>query len=676
MSIKLNLLLFLLILGHYTLHSQNPTFDWIKNTASGSDYQALNTITSDPSGHLYATGSYNSFYTVTFNNSATLQSPLAAGAHPSFLVKLDAQGTVLWEKDFETEEKDILSNLKYHNNALYVTGRTGGQTETVEGISISEKSAFILKYDTSGTLLWIDTLKTTFNYTYINDITLDNNDNIYITGSIVRPITVQGTSYPVVGVGSPNTFVIKYNSSGVVQWVEVFGSTSYGGSGNSIACDNMGGIYVAGTMRGDNSGPMQFGNGISFSTNTNDFFLAKLNESTGSTIWVETASSTGTDFATSVVVGANGFPHVAGYMAGANGILSSYSLGNGVSIDAYGNFSSIPTGFIIQYDTAGTAQWARRMGGAEGSLVYELDIYNDTIAILGDGATDIYFENTADTISVLSGTDDFNYIATLTTNGTWLGARPTTLGGYQGIFDIHYNTSGELLAAGKFEDIYYYGNDSVVAVDDEDAFLAKVGDLTPFVIAAPSNLMITNVKNVFLSPGFDLAWQDNASNEEGFLLYYLPTATPWLGYSTVDISTPNQSTYSLNGLSANEEYELYLVAYASAKEIISPPSNLITDSTGTGITTINHLPLGESLIATYPNPAVSNGHITIEVNQNIDLQGGTIRATLVNLNGQQLQSIEWSNYTQTLSLEGLVSGHYFLFTEVNNRQFVRKIIIK
>jgi len=128
---------------------------------------------------------------------------------------------------------------------------------------------FVMKYDSSGNMLWADPT-TGGNYTAItsfasapysviegsNNICLDANGYIYVTGAFTTPIIVFGND-TLNNVGSTsNIFVVKYDPSGNVVWAKNAGGTG-GGIGTSLTVGANGNIYVTGVIYG---GTTTFGN--------------------------------------------------------------------------------------------------------------------------------------------------------------------------------------------------------------------------------------------------------------------------------------------------------------------------------------------------------------------------------------------------------------------------------
>jgi len=156
-------------------------------------------------------------------------------------IKYNSNGTQQWVARYNGPGNyDDLVNW-YRSIALdnssnvYVTGMSWGIGTVFDYATI--------KYDSIGTQQWVARYNGPGNnWDRAYSIALDNSSNVYITG-YSRSDTVFGTE---------DYATIKYNSSGIQQWV-----ARYDGTGNrediaySIAADNSGNVYVTGESWGN-----------------------------------------------------------------------------------------------------------------------------------------------------------------------------------------------------------------------------------------------------------------------------------------------------------------------------------------------------------------------------------------------------------------------------------------
>ncbi len=257
----------------------------------------------------------------------------------STAIKIDAFGNI-YVTGYSTgigTSKDI-TTIKYNSAgvqqwAAIFNGSANGDDEAyaitvdvsgnvyVTGYSIgsgSSKDIITIKYNSSGAEQWKIRHTSSGNY---NDeayaITVDSFGNSYICGYAYDD-----------GKGNEIT-VIKYNSSGVMQWVRDYNGTNDEDTDEAyaITIDGNGNIYVTGSSEG--------------STTQKDFVTIKYNPS-GVEQWVQrynNSPSNNNDEAYAITVDGASNVYVTGY---------SYANSSGKDY------------VTIKYNTAGTQQWLSR----------------------------------------------------------------------------------------------------------------------------------------------------------------------------------------------------------------------------------------------------------------------------------------------------------------------------
>ena len=276
-----------------------------------------------------------------------------------------------------TEGKDVAVDSQGN---VYVTGRTFC---TPSGV----KAILIAKYSPTGTLEWQRYWGSTHSYgDEGRAITVDGSDNIYVVGI--------GNS----GSTSMSGLILKYNTSGVLQWNRNFGQSST--EPNGVDFDDNGNIYVGGKGQYSNwqfiakfnsSGSIQWHRGftspkppyrqgdncldIAVDRNNSavyicghlttqnykyDMTLAKYNFS-GTLQWQRSLGSTsaGGDFAKGIAVDSSGMVYVTG---------SSYqSQSTNPVHPQYGQGPASYDGFILKWSSGGYMAASNTFGGAGAS---------------------------------------------------------------------------------------------------------------------------------------------------------------------------------------------------------------------------------------------------------------------------------------------------------------------
>lgn len=179
-------------------------------------------IESDPLGNVYVTGTST-----------------APGTGSDFLtIKYNPQGDSVWVKRFAgpgNSFNEIPQGMDVDQNGnVYVTGFYSG---------LSSIDYMTIKYNTSGTQQWAMAYDSTNGQDIPEDIAVDVNGNVFVTGR-----SRINSSY--------NDYcTIKYNASGVRQWLRVYNNPteSRDDIGLDVETDALGNVYVAGISNEDGS---------------------------------------------------------------------------------------------------------------------------------------------------------------------------------------------------------------------------------------------------------------------------------------------------------------------------------------------------------------------------------------------------------------------------------------
>ncbi|RPI19151.1 MAG: T9SS C-terminal target domain-containing protein [Ignavibacteriae bacterium] len=196
-------------------------------------------------------------------------------------VKYNSSGVFQWARIYDSSWENTYAIGVDFNSNVYVTGGSLGQI----GFDYCT-----IKYDKSGVQQWVKLYKDPANMSDIaSTMIVDTLGNAYVSGNNV---SIQGER---------GYATVKYNTSGVQQWVAVYNAPTFYGSGKPLASsmDKLGNIYLTGLLS---------------STNTiNDFCTVKFNSS-GILQWAQiyNGDSTSVDVATSMAIDKTGNVYVTG----------------------------------------------------------------------------------------------------------------------------------------------------------------------------------------------------------------------------------------------------------------------------------------------------------------------------------------------------------------------------
>jgi len=308
------------------------------------------------------TGSKLGAGTITLNYNNATTNVIVSGAFNGNVYRLmvvtkpfvNISGNQVYVKQSGTTLIDeIKAMTSGTDGSIYVGGSTTGSFPGYT--SSGSNDAFVAKYNTSGTQVWLRQFGTTGS-DQINAIATGTDGSIYVAG------TTGGTFTGQTRVGSNDAFVAKYDTSGTQAWLRQFGTTN-SDQINAMTTGTDGSIYVGGHTFGSFSGYTLIG--------SNDAFVAKYDTS-GTQIWVKQFGTTASDYINAMTTGTDGSIYVGGY---TNGIFTGQTSSG--SNDA----------FVAKYDTSGTQVWLRQFGTTAADYINAMTKDLDGIIYLGGYTT-------------------------------------------------------------------------------------------------------------------------------------------------------------------------------------------------------------------------------------------------------------------------------------------------
>jgi len=246
--------------------------------------------------------------------------------------------------------------------------------------STVNNAIFIVKYDTSGQVIWA----TCIDGTSISDnglsIKLDSSNNIYVAGiyatssdQIIYNASGTGqalSSYTLRITSLSSAFLIKYDNSGQCLWATCIDG-ALNDFGNSITIDSSDNIYMTGTYNPDTSGNIIYdvsGTGQTLSSKTLlitlsiSSFIVQYNSS-GICQWATCLDENQTSISKSITLYLN-FIYITGQYSSSSSFKLYDASGNTQDISLISllqTTTSTDSVFIIQYNLSGICQWATCM---------------------------------------------------------------------------------------------------------------------------------------------------------------------------------------------------------------------------------------------------------------------------------------------------------------------------
>src|SRR5712664_194494 len=183
------------------------------------------------------------------------------------------QWTKTWTGGYEDSGRGVAVDS---SGNITVTGFAGTNVGDCAG-PFSGSAVFLLKFDSSGGLLWQKTWDGS-GHDDGEDVAVDASGNIYVTGHTFRGF----------GTGNYDALLLKFNSTGGLVWQKTWGGRG-SDSGYGVAVDPAGNIYITGATN-------------SFLSGNYDVFLLELS-SAGSLLDQEIYGGSGVNVGFGVVVG-------------------------------------------------------------------------------------------------------------------------------------------------------------------------------------------------------------------------------------------------------------------------------------------------------------------------------------------------------------------------------------
>jgi hypothetical protein len=254
---------------------------------------------------------------------------------------------------------------------IYVTGRSEG-TWNGEGNTppkhpySGSKDIFVLKLNSSGAHQWHTFYGSEYDDDSGNDIVVDTNGNVYVTGWSNYGWDGDGSISPLNPFsGNADLFVLKLNNSGAYQWHTFYGSTTYADQGMGIAVDSYSGVYIAGGSIGSWRGP-----GWEEPKHPHggkaDILVLKL-DSGGGYKWHTFYGSTENESGRGIALDGNMNIYITGYgVASWNGsgdILPKHPFSSAVGVDDI---------IVLKLDNNGAYQWHTFYGCSDEDYAYRV----------------------------------------------------------------------------------------------------------------------------------------------------------------------------------------------------------------------------------------------------------------------------------------------------------------
>jgi hypothetical protein len=314
------------------------------------------------------------------------------------LVKYNVSGTAQWATVVPLQIGDVYTEFRgvaVDGGTVYAVGRKVAQYQDDETYY-----SMIVLYDSNTGSIQVAQSLSGEGRSEFYAVAADGAGKVYAVGyqsggspyDYGNNVSVSGESH-----GQMNSVIVQYNSGGSAQWArsvnaggEITHEDDFYTRFQGVAADGSG-VYAVGYQ--DTSRAFIYGNNVSVSGSCTDFdgenAVIVHYDSGGTAQWARSVSGVdaNTEFL-GVATNGSGTVYAVGYQTGSD----AFNYGNNKS--AQGNYSD-KNAVIVQYDSAGAAQWARTVNGGNNRSIFA--------GVAADGSGKVY------AAGVQRGAGIFNY---------------------------------------------------------------------------------------------------------------------------------------------------------------------------------------------------------------------------------------------------------------------------
>jgi|GEM_PF-6517347 len=230
----------------------------------GDQFNEVNGVGIDPDGNIIVAGRYTN--TLLFNANGEVVELNTEGDGVLFIAKFNAMGEFIWAKDVAGDYNMNLGSTEVDAQSnTYLTGYISGTGDfdpgddelLIDGGAMGE--LFMMKLNEEGNLVWAHQLGVPESQEFGLDLSVDANQNLYLTGVVTGNVDFD------LGPGVVNlpgvtldAFVLVMNSNAEFIWVSRFG---YGQEdlGYSVVPVSDGSVYACGLRLPSGDSPHSFG---------------------------------------------------------------------------------------------------------------------------------------------------------------------------------------------------------------------------------------------------------------------------------------------------------------------------------------------------------------------------------------------------------------------------------
>lgn len=227
------------------------------------------------------------------------------GGFDYWVIKTDSNGNIQWQKSLGGSGHDLSNSIQQTSDGGYIVA---GNIEAAGGNiteSFGKEDYWVIKLDSYGNTLWQKTIGG-IGDDYASDIQQTSDGGYIVAGSSTHATIGATPNYP----GTNNYWIVKLSDIGDIQWHKLFGG-SISEQAYSIQQASDGGYIIAGHSK-SNNGQVTINHGKA------DYWVIKIN-GTGELQWQKSLGGLGEDVATCIQQTADKGFIISGYTESNDG---------------------------------------------------------------------------------------------------------------------------------------------------------------------------------------------------------------------------------------------------------------------------------------------------------------------------------------------------------------------
>ncbi len=433
-----------------------------------------------------------------------------------------------------TDAQNNFYTLLYYVGTLTID--SAGTPKTLA--NFGNKDIAIVKYNCSRVFQWAIRIggvnNEGGNYNF-GGIKVDTSGNVYVSSTYSTSanfVSANGTTITRAAIGQSDAFVMKANSSGVVQWINLIGSNGGNDEGGGLAIDRNQNVYVTGIFF-NNATVQSIGSpsGNVNSFGSGDAFIVKYNPS-GSLQYESRVGGFLLDYGGFIDVDSTG----AAYVSGGFGCCgNSFVNFGGNNLSNSGNWG----GYLTKFDPTGNNLWGIGLGTNNGESLQGVvvDDINDKVYVTGhfQGSSTLSSRPPGSAIGITAPNSSYNALLACTNlNGSLQWVRQFGGTGDEYGFGVELDLNRNPMVTGEFSSVTNFGGGNITPNGSANAYFARYTPTNTFIEAekfgngsfssgnqlhmSPTGLLyLTGTYNGQLIPGADTL--NSVGNSDPMVLY-------------------------------------------------------------------------------------------------------------------------------------------------------------